>query len=325
MPNITVCISVDWEGRGLTGIDALKSFNERFPNIPLTHFVSAAYLSRTSEEEVLEKIAQAMVPAVKPADEIALHIHCWRSLYEDYRGGKEYTTKPRGTETLVYADQVYKDSGYVVALSSLEPADINQLFDVSIQKIQPFLAALGTANKVQYPIQGFRSGGWMANDKVFGVLQMGKGLVYDASAVDCLFGLRASEEYVEQVEPMAEGIAKMWGAAKTANNTQNWQATLGSGVGRMTGPYRVGNLIELPNNGMLLPAVDAADVQNFLGWALSQPANRDLYLSIGFHQESSPRYIKDFGDVIEPYSQNPQIQWLTHVAYAQALGALPAA
>ncbi len=250
---------------------------------------------------------------------MALHIHCWKSLYS-YSGGTEYTTHPRGPEKLQYAGQSYVDDGYVVALISLQQSDINQLFDVSMQKLGPLLTELNTANQVEYKITGFRSGGWLANNNVFSVLQMNKGLVYDASAVDSLFAVRAPKHYVKNVIPMVQAIANLWGPHETPNNTVNWAATQQSGVGRLSAPYQIGSLIELPNNGMLLPAVSANDVKAFFNWALSQPANLPLYLSVGFHQESAASYINDFINVIDTFAQNRGINWVTHAACAHSLG-----
>ena len=317
MPNITACISVDWEGRDLEGIGSLQKFNAEFSHIPITHFISAAYLARTTNSSDLETIAKAMAPGIKPTDEVALHIHCWTSLYS-YTGGFEYTTKPRGPAMVKYAGQTYTDDGYVIALCTLEESDINMLYDMSIQKLAPLLTELKNTNNVVYTIDGFRAGGWMADNSVFNILQM-KGLTYDASAVDCLFGARARKEYVKGLVPMVQGIARLWGPKQTTTNSLNWNATLGSGVGRMTGPYKIGSLIELPNNGMLVSAVESSDVKDFLQWAVDQPETSPVFVSIGFHQETPAFRIDEFIDAIKPFAENPDINWLTHIACARSL------
>lgn len=320
---ITVCVSVDWEGRNLDGIDAMKELNELVPGIPITHFISAAYLSRTSEPEEIDRIVDAMLPAIKIGDEVALHLHCWKTLYDYGDQGHLYTTNSRyKDEPQKYAGQTYEDTGYVVELSSLEEAVIKRLYDASLSSIQPLLEKLKKHRGGVWEIRGFRSGGWMTDDTVFEVLASKDHLIYDASAVDWLFRKRAQKWYLDILEPMVKKIESLWGPDIGETNRLNHRNTAGCGVNRMMEPYKIGRLVELPNNGMLVSAVTVKNAQDFLQWALTRIAQlpqQHVYVSIGFHQESPSASISEFAQMLLGFSANPDIRWRTHQDHAERL------
>ncbi len=83
--NLKFYITVDWEGVDFNSgilserdLRRLERFRERFPDIPMIHFLNAAYYTNgeLSEEEVTRRLNRV----IKPIDEIGLHLHPWENL-----------------------------------------------------------------------------------------------------------------------------------------------------------------------------------------------------------------------------------------------------
>ena len=60
-----VVVSVDWEGSGFDDADlaAFNDFRDEFPDIPLTHFLNAAYFTRLAPDDVIGAVKAATSPA----------------------------------------------------------------------------------------------------------------------------------------------------------------------------------------------------------------------------------------------------------------------
>src|SRR4051812_34698961 len=77
-PSVVVAVTIDWEGAYLSpeGLDALDALRKRL-NVPITHFVSAGYFTKEPPEP---GTISSIKEVVHPGDELALHVHAWRSL-----------------------------------------------------------------------------------------------------------------------------------------------------------------------------------------------------------------------------------------------------
>src|SRR5262245_3571377 len=98
MAKVIITLTCDWDaldyaytdraGKSCTppdrfngGVGAITRFHELFGGaIPITHFICPAYFARKSPNE--SKYADGIKALAKAGDEIALHIHCWKSLVE---------------------------------------------------------------------------------------------------------------------------------------------------------------------------------------------------------------------------------------------------
>src|ERR1044071_1343432 len=76
---VVVALTIDWEGAYLApdGLDALEQLRNRTGDAPMTHFVSAAYFTKQPRDA---SVAATISRAVRKGDELALHLHAWKSL-----------------------------------------------------------------------------------------------------------------------------------------------------------------------------------------------------------------------------------------------------
>src|SRR5688500_8561278 len=75
---VVVAITIDWEGAYISaeGLEVLEDLRKGLGAAPVTHFVSAAYFTKTRPDpEALASITEA----VHAGDELALHLHGWKS------------------------------------------------------------------------------------------------------------------------------------------------------------------------------------------------------------------------------------------------------
>lgn len=76
---VIVALTIDWEGAYLSpeGLDALEQLRTRFAGAPLTHYISAAYFTKQEQDP---KAVSWIQEAVQQGDELAVHLHAWRTL-----------------------------------------------------------------------------------------------------------------------------------------------------------------------------------------------------------------------------------------------------
>src|SRR5256885_750274 len=114
MANVIITVTCDWDAldykytadkeynppdRYSNGVKAILRFHELFKgSIPITHFICPAYFTRKSAHE--STYAAGMKSLRDKGDEIALHIHCWKSLIEfcgvTFRDPKDHTVPDWG-------------------------------------------------------------------------------------------------------------------------------------------------------------------------------------------------------------------------------------
>ena len=75
----SVVVSVDWEGSGFDEEDlaAFRQFRDEFPEVPLTHYLNAAYFTRLTPTDVIGAVSTSdkIRAVLRDGDEIGLHVH----------------------------------------------------------------------------------------------------------------------------------------------------------------------------------------------------------------------------------------------------------
>ncbi len=262
---IKIVVSVDWEGRDLApeNIQAMQTFRKDYPQIPLQHFLNAAYFTKPQVDAV--QVAATMRSVLRPGDEEALHIHPWRSLAK--AAGVNFRTEPafRGYLDLSKCDP---DCGHDVNLASYSEDELRKWIRTSIS----ILTQQGFARP-----KSFRAGAWMAEARTFRALAA-EGIVLDSSGTYAEF---LKERWGHSL--LYPVVGKIWASITPTSQPYTLEPLPGK------------TLVELPDNGCLAdytPAESILDTfqKNVALW--KQDPSRDVYVAIGFHQETAQKYIE---------------------------------
>ncbi|HEY0070463.1 MAG TPA: hypothetical protein VGE04_10895 [Chloroflexia bacterium] len=312
MGKVIMTITCDWEGRTIKDEDlqAMFIFNQFLKDaggsgsrpLPITHFICPAYFTRTYVEgertNAAEKIAKS--GAIKPGDEVGLHIHCWKSLaLEAGILSSDFQLAPVGNNPIAPPGFIRKnpeggpdivevqDAGETVALGIYSQAQIQLYLGTGIALLKKYLAA----DTVSY-----RTGMWVTCDAIFSALETTP-LKYEASGLPFNF---ANFRYATTKTkiPAYEWNGKIWGNALNGpepaylRNTQSF-AQYGTGIlgvmdPQISQPKAVGTRIEIPDTGALVPAINSALMNKHIDTAfkLADEQNMTVCVCIGFHQES---------------------------------------
>jgi hypothetical protein len=254
---IVVAITIDWEGAYLSpdGLDALDDFRRSEP-APMTHFVSAAYFTKGRPDP---KAAAAIAQEFHKGDELAVHLHAWRSLAR--AGGIEPRLSPSfltGTDKLLEFED--GDLGFDTDLDAYSVTDLRVLVRTSRRLLE------GTHLPVS---RAFRAGGYLATPKVLQAIQA-EGFTVDCSATDH----RQLDQRKDEVLPRR--LQAIWpGVAPTS---QPWW------IDAPGGP-----LLEMPIAAIADYATPAQIVAVFEAAhaRLHDDPRRDVFVVVGFHQETA--------------------------------------
>lgn len=261
---LRVVVSVDWEGRNLDpqNLAAMEHFRHDYPNVPLQHFLNAAYYTKVDADPRLTTAAIRSV--LREGDEHGLHIHPWKSLVE--AAAVKFRTEPafRGPLDLSQCDP---DCGHDVNMAAYNEKELQTIIRFSIKKLRQ--------QGFDRP-RSFRAGAWQADHHVFRALAR-EGITLDSSAT--------SAEYLKErwgKSLLYPVVGRLW--PDTTATSQPYRIELGSGL----------SMLELPNNGCLADYVSgeviAATFQkNVELW--KKDKDRDIYISIGFHQETAQKFL----------------------------------
>lgn len=272
---IRVVVSVDWEGRNLDpqNLAAMEHFRHDYPDIPLQHFLNAAYFTKPDRDL---HTAAAIKSVLRPGDEQGLHIHPWRSFVE--AAGVSFRTEPafRGPMDLSQCDP---DCGHDVNMAAYTEKELQKLIRFSIKT----LVKHGFARP-----KSFRAGAWQADNHVFRAL-VREGITLDASAT--------SAEYLKErwgKSLLYPVVGKLW--PQISPISQPYRVNLGQGQ----------TLWELPNNGCLADYVTGAVIaqtfqDNVELW--KKDKTKHIYVSIGFHQETAQKFLPQLRQGIEAILQ----------------------
>ncbi|MBM4253170.1 MAG: hypothetical protein FJ146_14470 [Deltaproteobacteria bacterium] len=262
---IKIVVSVDWEGEDLRpeNLRAMAQFRQHFPNVPLQHFLNAAYFTKPGVQAA--SVTRAIRSVLRPGDEEGLHIHAWRSLVE--AAGVPFRLGPSFVDEDVKPELCAEDCGMDVALTAYKVQELRKIIrtSVTILEDQGFATA-----------RSFRAGGWQANNAVLEALA-DEGFTLDSSATHAPYLQEAWGAY-----NLVNFVAKLW--PHTAPESQPY----------VHETHRGGALWELPNNGCLADYMTASQMKTAFAKQIAllrQDPNRDVYLSIGFHQETAQDWL----------------------------------
>lgn len=267
---IVVAVTIDWEGAYLSpdGLDALDDFRRRFEPVPMTHFVSAAYFTKNPPDP---KAAVTIAQEIHKGDELAIHLHAWRSLAQ--ASGIEPKLSPSfltGTDKLLEFED--GDLGFDTDLDAYSVTDLRVLVRTS----QHLLEA------THLPVsRTFRAGGYLGTPKVLQAIQA-EGFAVDCSATD----YRQLDERKDEFLP--KRIQEIWPTVTTTS--QPWL------VDAPGGP-----LLEMPIAAFADYATSAEIVAVFEAAhaRLHQDPHRDVFVVVGFHQETAQDFAGRLRDALD--------------------------
>jgi hypothetical protein len=262
---VRIVVSVDWEGRDLSehNLAAMQDFRERFPTVPLQQFLNAAYY--TKPQAYAADLTRSIKSVLRPGDEHGLHIHAWRSLVT--AAGVRFRTGPSFVDQDVDVNWCGVDCGSDVSLTAYTKPELRKIIRKSVEIL--------TAQGFNRPTS-FRAGGWQADDTVLNALAE-EGFALDSSATYAPY-LEASWGAYN----LYRFVAELW--PTIIPNSQPYTYTSKTGH----------QILELPNNASLADYVTGSDMLNaFIAQArlLQASPQDDVYLSIGFHQETAAAYL----------------------------------
>lgn len=262
---IRIVVSVDWEGRDLRedNLAAMQDFRERFPAVPLQQFLNAAYY--TKPQVYAAGLTRSIKSVLRPGDEHGLHIHAWRSLVN--AAGVRFRTGPSFVDQDVNVNTCGVDCGSDVSLTAYTKPELQKMIRKSVEIL--------TAQGFNRPTS-FRAGGWQANDAVLSALAE-EGFALDSSATYAPY-LEASWGAYN----LFRFVAELWPTTNPTSQPYIYSSKTGH------------QILELPNNASLADYVTGSDMLNaFIAQArlLQVSPQNDVYLSIGFHQETAAAYL----------------------------------
>lgn len=170
--HVVVVLTLDWEGATIVpeSLDALDVLRKTLGDVPITHFISAAYFTKA---EPPPQLVKTLVESVHKGDELAIHLHGWKSLAVaakvEPRLAPSFLT---GTNTLLEFDD--GDTGFDVDLDAYSVTDLRALLRTSARLLE----------QTHLPIsKAFRAGAYLATPKVIQAIRE-EGYTTDSSATD---------------------------------------------------------------------------------------------------------------------------------------------
>lgn len=283
---IRIVVSVDWEGRrlDLDNLQAMQKFRKDYPEVKLQHFLNAAYYTKKGANS--KKITRLIRSVLKEGDEHGLHVHSWKSLVE--ASGVNFRTGP----SFVYPEADlsacdFDDCGHDIAINAYSKDELRSILRFSVDTLQSH--GFDRA-------KSFRAGGWQADNKVLSALAA-EGFTLDSSATDAEFLFEKWGNL--RLYPM---VGELWPETRTTS-----QPSLIS--------TESGDILELPNNGCLADyttaEVIADSFQKNVDFMKQNPG-KDVYLSIGFHQETAARYLSELRKGIDLIKEKAALQTIDY-------------
>jgi hypothetical protein len=290
---IVVAVSLDWEGASVSseGLDAVDVLRKQLGAAPLTHFVSAAYFTKDVPDP---RAASLIAGALRPGDELAVHLHAWRSLAR--ASGIEPKLSPSfatGTDKLF----------------EFEDGDVGFDTDLDVYSVPELRALIRTSRRLLEQThvtvsRTFRAGGYLGTPKVLQAIRE-EGYTVDSSATD----YRQIDEGKDTF--MLKRVQEVW--PKTEATTQ---------------PYFLDEashqVLEMPI-AATADYVTAADVVITFEAAearLKKDPTHDVFVVIGCNQETADDFAARLGEAIAKVrTEHPLADhlWFTTVEKAATL------
>jgi hypothetical protein len=272
---VIVAVTVDWEGAELNpdGLDAIDYLRKHTPG-PVTHFVSAAYFTKAEPEPVIATFTEM----IRPDDELAVHLHAWRSLAK--ASGLEPRTSPSmmtgGPET----DDYDGDTGFETDLDTYDVAELRAMLQTSRRLLEQ------SKRRVS---RSFRAGGFLGTPKMFAALRS-EGYTSDSSALD--------HGQIDLEDPtLGERLAGIW---PRVNGT--------------TRPFLRDGLVEIPITAFA-DFSDATEVATMIDASFERlravPA-KDQFVVLAFNLETAATLAGRIGEGLEKArAKHPDMVFVT--------------
>jgi hypothetical protein len=274
-----VAVTIDWEGAYFSGdaLDALDALRVKLSaDVPLTHFMCAAYFSKAEPDPAAFDNIRT---SVRPGDELALHLHLWKSLA--VAASIEPKLSPSfltGTDTLIeFPDG---DVGFDTDLDVYGVADLRALVRTSKKLLEPTDIAVSGS---------FRAGGYLATPKVLQAIA-DEGFTTDSSAA-------AADQFTGPNDKiLRQRIKEVWPAARP--DTQPYVIQTPSGP-----------IVEMPIGAIAdyVSAGDIADVIESAHERLAKDRTKNMFVVLAFHQETADEFGTRIFDAIQRIRAKPAI------------------
>jgi hypothetical protein len=280
-PVVSVTVSVDWEGMDLLdeNVRAFEAFRKAHPDVPLTHFLNAAYFTKSNVNQASARIKKKR--CIGPKDGRGLHIHPWRSLVES--AGVRYRSDPSWSEAQVNLSQGpagvnivpnetageipqstwwqdEEDEGYDIPLGAYTADEIQAIVAKSKQILEEQGISVG---------QTFRAGAFLATPNVREAIRR-EGIHIDSSAID-----------INKWIP---------GCSFSGLTGETW-----TDITNSSQPFHIetpaGPILEMPDTGALADYVSAKDMVDHVDRSVEQRIYEDRFAHIGFHQETAAEHV----------------------------------
>lgn len=300
---VRVVVSVDWEGLYLRkrNLPFFQEFREAHPDVPLTHFMSAAYFTE-SELQPMQEWSPHRV--LHPSDEIGLFVSGLKSLVET--AGVQFRSEPN---TLQTPEEVFEEGNFLAELAEMNSAyqldnpeaewerirKQNYLsevlgWDVDIRAYSvDELQAIVAKSKAILKKKGFEVGtSFRVGDRLGGpnVLEAFRreGFKTNSSAVgldEATWPLSVAEQAFWRDAPLPDMLREIW-----------------PGTTKESQPHYIetpaGMILEMPDTGgsagHSTGFARVEDVVDHINSAVQQLHSEDIFVNIGFHQETAATY-----------------------------------
>lgn len=249
------------------GLDALDALRKGLGPAPMTHFVSAAYFSK---EKVDPTAVRSIREMVREGDELAIHLHAWRSL------AKASGLTPKLSPSFLTGTD---------KLLEFEDGDVGFDTDLDVYGVPELRALLRTSRKLleeaKLPIsKSFRAGGYLGTPKVLQALRE-EGFDVDSSATD----YRQLDERKDEVLP--KRIRAIWPSVETGS-----QPFLIEGPGAALLELPIAAFADYASAAEIAGVIEAAHAR------LQKDSTRDVFVVIGFHQETAEEFGGRIGEAM---------------------------
>jgi hypothetical protein len=270
---VKIVVSVDWEGDDLRieNLQAMKDFRRDYPEIPLQHFLNAAYY--TKHQADITQTTKSIKSVLLPKDEHGMHIHAWKNLVE--ASGVKFRTAPSFVMDGFMIADCKIDCGQEIALTGYTNKELRKIIAYSIEILQ--------REGFNRP-KSFRAGGWQADDKVLDALAA-EGFTLDSSATPADFLLPEWGKY-----KLHKMVKNLWMNTNPTSQPYNYKTSSGL------------KILEFPNNSCLSDYMTGDDMFKVFqsnAQTLKKNPKKNVYLSIGFHQETAAEYLPHLREAIK--------------------------